>query len=156
MVRYFSRRNCQCDLLERNRPARQATINRRAAAWGEGVGYTFGQEEAVSLQDWTHGREICRRKPKNIIVLVCLHDVAQQGEPDQNIRQRSGTPRGRRHAATSADLSIPTRKVGLKRARVGGGCIAMITSMRGGEVKRDLISREQKVCVTWNLCLNFF
>jgi len=92
----------------------------------------------------------------NIIVRVCLHDVAQRGGQNKKIAQRSGTPQGRRHAATSADLSIPTRKGGLKRARVGGGCIAMITSMRGGEVKRDLISREQKVCVTWNLCLNFF
>ena len=92
----------------------------------------------------------------NIIVRVCLHDVARRGGQNKKIAQRSGTPQGRRHAATSADLSIPTRKVGLKRARVGGGCIAMITSMRGGEVKRDLISREQKVCVTWNLCLNFF
>ena len=92
----------------------------------------------------------------NIIMRVCLHDVAWRVGQNKKIVRRSGTPQGRRHAATSADLSIPTRKVGLKRARVGGGCIAMITSMRGGEVKCDLISREQKVCVTWNLCLNFF
>ena len=48
----------------------QATINRRAAAWRKGVGYTFCQAATDSLQDWRRGREICWRKPKNIIVLV--------------------------------------------------------------------------------------
>jgi hypothetical protein len=32
-------------------PERQATISRRAAACGKGVGYTFPPAEAVSLQD---------------------------------------------------------------------------------------------------------
>jgi len=62
--------------------------------------------------------------------LCGLNSVARRGEPDQKIRRHSGTPRGRRHAATSADLLIPSRKGGLKCSRVGGGCIAM---MRGGD-----------------------
>jgi hypothetical protein len=42
---------------------------------------------------------------------VCgLHDDARPGEPDKKIRRCSGTPRGRRHAATSANQLIPKRK----------------------------------------------
>ena len=38
---------------------------------------------------------------------VCdLHDVAPPGDQDKIIGQRSGTPRGRRHATTSAALLI--------------------------------------------------
>ena len=45
---------------------------------------------------------------------VCgLHDVAPPGEQDKIIGRRSGTPRGRRHATTSADLLIPSPKGGV-------------------------------------------
>ena len=75
----------------------------------------------------------------HIIVRVCLHDVARGGGQNKKIVRRSGTPQGRRHAATSADLLIPTCKGEIKCSRGGGGCIAM---MRGGEVKRDSFSWE--------------
>jgi hypothetical protein len=39
-----------------------------------------------------------------------LHDDAWPGEPDKKIRQLSGTPRGRRHSTTSANLLIPKCK----------------------------------------------
>ena len=45
------RREIASVVRERDQGARQATINRRAAAWRKGVGYTFRREEAVSLQD---------------------------------------------------------------------------------------------------------
>jgi hypothetical protein len=45
------------------------------------------------------------------------------------------------------DLLIPPRKGGIKRARGGGGCIAM---GGGGEVTSDLLSWESKQQVTWN------
>jgi hypothetical protein len=36
-----------------------------------------------------------------------LHNVARQGVLDKKIWRRSGTPWGRRHATTSANLLIP-------------------------------------------------
>ena len=52
---------------------------------------------------------------------VCgLHDVARPGEPDKKNWQRSGTPWGRRHATTSANLLIPVHGKGIKCARGGG------------------------------------
>ena len=46
-----------------------------------------------------------------ISLCVCgLHDVARRGVQDKKFRQRSGTPRGRRHATTSRNQLIPTRK----------------------------------------------
>ena len=57
-------------------------------------------------------------------------------------------PLGRQHALTLRHLLIPPRKKGIKSARVGGGCIAIL---RGGGVKRDLLSRESKQRVTLNL-----
>jgi hypothetical protein len=47
--------------------------------------------------------------------------------------QREGTPR------TLRNVPIPTCKGEIKRARVGGGCIAM---SRGVEVKSASLSRE--------------
>ena len=46
------------------------------------------------------------------------------------------------------DLLIPPRKGGIKRAR-GGGRVEH--HCEGGEVKSDLLSRESKQRVTWNL-----
>ena len=61
---------------------------------------------------------------------VCgLHDVARRGVQDKKIGRRSGTPGGRRHAATSANQLIPPHKGGIKRARGGGG---WSTIVRGG------------------------
>jgi hypothetical protein len=39
-----------------------------------------------------------------------LHGVAQPGVSNKKFRQRSGTPRGRRHATTSGNLVIPAPK----------------------------------------------
>jgi hypothetical protein len=42
---------------------------------------------------------------------VCgLNSVAQPGVSNKKFRQRSGTPRGRRHATTSRNQLIPARK----------------------------------------------
>ena len=63
---------------------------------------------------------------ENKIIVRCgLHGVAQPGVHNKKFRQRSGTPRGRRHATMLANVQIPTRKEGQKLLRVGGGCIAM-------------------------------
>ncbi len=51
------------------------------------------------------------------------------------------------------NVPIPGLKGEIKRARVGGGCIAM---SRGGEVKSDSLSRESKPRVTWNGAFFFF
>ena len=48
--RYFSRWKMAGGLLVCKWLVQQATINRRAAACGKGVGYTFPPAEAVSLQ----------------------------------------------------------------------------------------------------------
>ena len=63
---------------------------------------------------------------------VGLHNVALPGGQNLKIGQHSGTPRGRRHATTSANLLVVTCEGGVTCARGGGGCIAI---MRGGEVR---------------------
>ena len=100
----------------------QATINQRAAAWQKGVGYTFCQAAADSLYKIGGvGGRFVGGSQKTSACLCGLNSVARQGEPDQKIRRRRGTPRGRRHAATLADLLIPTCKGGKKCSRGGEG-----------------------------------
>ena len=70
-----------------------------------------------------------------------LHDVARRGVQDKKIGRRSGTPGGRRHAATSADLLIPVQSEYYIVYGWGGGA----SPCWGGGVKRDSFSRESKV-----------
>ncbi len=70
-------------------------------------------------------------KKNHAAMLVYMVFRCREGKI-KKIGQRGGTPRGRRHAPTVANQLIPTVEGEIKRASVGGGCIA---NLRGGEVK---------------------
>ena len=110
----------------------QATINRRAAAWRKGIGCTFCRAKPSPYKIEGEGGRFCSTKRKTSSCLCGLHDVARPGEPDKKIGQRSGTPRGRRHATTSANLLIPLRKGGIERARVRGRVHLKFEDFEGG------------------------
>jgi hypothetical protein len=82
-----------------------------------------------------------------------LHGVLLPGGQNKKIGQRGGTPQGRRHAPTLANQLIPAVKGEKKRARVRGGCIAIL---RGGGGKSNLLPGSKKLQVTWSLALYFF
>ena len=75
-------------LLVRKWWARQATINRRAAACGKGVGYTFRRSKPSPYMIEGEGGRFGSTKRKHIIVRCRLHDVARQGGRNKKIGQR--------------------------------------------------------------------
>ncbi len=76
----------------------------------------------------------------------------REGEIKKSANVRA-LPGDGENALTLRNVTIPGRKGEIKRARVGGGCIAM---SRWGEVKSDSLSRESKPRVTWNSGPYFF
>jgi hypothetical protein len=66
----------------------QATINRRAAACGKGVGYTFRRAKPSPYKIEGEGGRFGSTKRKNIIVRCGLHDVVQPGGRNKKIVQR--------------------------------------------------------------------
>jgi hypothetical protein len=75
-------------LLVRKWSAQQATINRRAAVCGKGVGYTFRRAKPSPYKIEGEGGRFGSTKRKNIIVCCGLHDVVQPGGQNKKIGQR--------------------------------------------------------------------
>ena len=80
-------------LLVRKWSARQATINRRAAACGKGVGYMFRRAKPSPYKIEGDGGRFGLTKRKNIIVRCGLHNVVQPGGQNKksaNVRALPG------------------------------------------------------------------
>jgi hypothetical protein len=75
-------------LFVRKWSARQATINRHAAAFGKGVAYTFRQVKPSPYKIEGEGGRFGSTKRKHIIVRCGLHDVVQPGGQNKKIGQR--------------------------------------------------------------------
>jgi hypothetical protein len=81
-----------------------------------------------------------------------LHGRMQLGARGENNGQHSGTPSGRWHATTMAKLIGSRAWQGFLRARVWGGCIAIL---KGGKVK-GMYFMGLKVACDEELCFSIF